>query len=223
VADKFTHGQISELADLFQVPPAMVSGSNKTERVGNLIRRLDPKHLEELVATVFGDGFVQPSMTSEGAMKAEAAVRAACVVDGPADSQPVAAPANVVAQLGFKPIVLDEQADAGRTIIEKFEAHAARAVYAVVMLTADDIGASKASPQQLRPRARQNVILELGYFAARLGRAKVCAVHESGVEIPSDYAGVLYVPLDSGGAWKLRVAKEMKAVGLPVDLNHLSS
>jgi len=49
----------------------------------------------------------------------------------------------------------------------------------------------------------------------------VCAIHEADVEIPSDFAGVLYVQMDPAGAWKLKVAREMKAAGLMVDLNLL--
>jgi predicted nucleotide-binding protein len=63
------------------------------------------------------------------------------------------------------------------------------------------------------------VILELGYFLGRLGRRRVCALYQDGVEIPSDYSGVLYVRLDEGGAWRLQLAKELKAAGLPVDMN----
>jgi len=54
---------------------------------------------------------------------------------------------------------------------------------------------------------------------APLGRNRVCALYEDGVEIPSDYAGVAFVPLDAAGAWRLDLAKEMQAAGLPVDLN----
>jgi predicted nucleotide-binding protein len=71
-----------------------------------------------------------------------------------------------------------------------------------------------------KPRARQNVILELGYFLGRLGRNRVCALYRSGVEIPSDYAGVLFTELDEGGGWRLQLAKELKAAGLPVDMNN---
>jgi len=39
------------------------------------------------------------------------------------------------------------------------------------------------------------------------------------VEIPSDYSGVLYVELTEGGGWRLELAKELKAAGLPVDMN----
>ena len=113
-------------------------------------------------------------------------------------------------------VVLREQPNCGRTIIEKFEDYGDVA-FAVVLLTPDDHGAVTGG--QTKPRARQNVILELGYFLGRLGRNRVCALYQETVEIPSDYSGVLYVPLDTTGGWRLSLAKELKAAGLPVDMN----
>jgi predicted nucleotide-binding protein len=117
-------------------------------------------------------------------------------------------------------IVLRELPNQGRTIIEKFENYA-DVGFAVVLLTPDDAGAAGIvlSPDELRPRARQNVIFELGYFIGRLGRKNVCALYEEGVEIPSDYDGVLYTKFDAGGAWRFELARELKAVGIPVDVN----
>lgn len=116
-------------------------------------------------------------------------------------------------------VILREQPNEGRTIIEKFEDYA-EVGFAVVLLTADDRGAaSNVLYDAQKPRARQNVILELGYFLGRLGRNRVCALYELGVEIPSDYSGVLYLLLDEQGAWRLSLAREMKAAGLPVDMN----
>jgi predicted nucleotide-binding protein len=63
------------------------------------------------------------------------------------------------------------------------------------------------------------VILELGFFLGKLGREQVCSLYEDGVEIPSDYQGVLFLKLDKDGAWRLRLAKELKEAGLPIDLN----
>jgi predicted nucleotide-binding protein len=65
--------------------------------------------------------------------------------------------------------------------------------------------------------ARQNVLIELGYFTGKLGRNRVCALHRGNIEIPTDYIGVLYLPLDDGG--QLRLAKELKAAGFDVDMN----
>jgi predicted nucleotide-binding protein len=126
--------------------------------------------------------------------------------------------ARFLERLNVGVTVLHEQADMGRTIIEKFEDHASVG-YAIVLLTADDVGGRRTTPNDLKPRARQNVILEMGYFLGALRRTHVCALLEDGVEVPSDLSGVLYVPLDSAGAWKLRLAKEMKAAGIAVDLN----
>ncbi|MCK4176995.1 TIR domain-containing protein [Aciditerrimonas ferrireducens] len=116
---------------------------------------------------------------------------------------------------GSPPTILHEQANRGRTIIEKFEGHAGEAGFAVVLLTGDDVGGVKGG--SLQPRARQNVVLELGFFMGRLGRSHVVALHEQGVELPSDLDGILYVPL--AGDWKLELAREMRAAGIDVDLN----
>jgi Predicted nucleotide-binding protein containing TIR-like domain len=126
--------------------------------------------------------------------------------------------ARFLERLGLGVTILHEQPDKGRTIIEKFEANASVG-YAVVLLTGDDVGAPRTSPNDLKPRARQNVLLELGYFLGTLGRTHVCALREEGVEVPSDLSGVLYVPFDAAGAWKLRLATEIKAAGIDVDLN----
>ena len=69
-------------------------------------------------------------------------------------------------------------------------------------------------------RARPNVLFELGYFIGTLGRDRVCALHETGVEILSDYSGVIYVTLDANNAWRLHLARELKAAGLPIDMNN---
>jgi predicted nucleotide-binding protein len=116
---------------------------------------------------------------------------------------------------GRKPTVLREQPNAGRTILEKFEEHAAVAAYAVVLLTADDEGGL--AGDTAHARARQNVIFELGFFFAQLGRKRVAVLVHQGVEKPSDIDGLVYIDLDSGGAWKHTLAKELAAVGISVD------
>ena len=126
--------------------------------------------------------------------------------------------ARFLEKLNLNITILHEQPNLGRTIIEKFEDHSGVG-YAVVLLTGDDVGNSKEQKDNLKPRARQNVIYELGFFMGKLGRTHVCALKTDGVEEPSDLSGVLYIPLDSGGAWKLRLAGEIKAAGIGIDLN----
>ena len=124
--------------------------------------------------------------------------------------------ARFIERIGFEAIILSEQANQGRTIIEKIEAHD-DVGFAVVLLTPDDVGGKTAD--SLRPRARQNVLLELGYFIARLGRTRVCALAKGELEIPTDFAGVVWEPLDDGGAWKTALARELKATGYGIDWN----
>lgn len=126
--------------------------------------------------------------------------------------------ARFLEKLDLHPIILHEQPNKGRTIIEKFEANA-DVGFAVVLLTPDDVG-GLASDGKLAPRARQNVILELGYFIGKLGRARVCVLHAKELEVPSDIHGVLYVPYDDGGGgWRLKLGYEIKAAGIEIDMN----
>lgn len=118
-------------------------------------------------------------------------------------------------------MILHEQPNQGRTIIEKFEVSSSDVAFAVVLLTPDDVGGIKEDPPNLQLRARQNVILELGYFLGRLGRTRVCALHRGGVELPSDYQGVLYIEFDSAGAWRAKLAQEFVEAKLTINLQGL--
>lgn len=115
-------------------------------------------------------------------------------------------------------VVLREQPNRGRTIIEKFEDYAAATSFAVVLLTADDLGRARTEDED-RGRARQNVVFESGFFVAKLGRGRVAMMHDPGVELPSDLAGILYIPLD--GDWKLQLSSELEEAGVNVDRHRL--
>lgn len=134
--------------------------------------------------------------------------------------------ARTLEQLGLKPIILHEQEDYGNTIIEKFESNATDVGFAVVLLTADDMGISrkdieKSNTENREPqaskRARQNVVFEMGYFMGKLDRAHVFLLLEDGVEKPGDLDGIVYTPIDSEGMWKIKLAKRLKAVGYKVN------
>lgn len=126
--------------------------------------------------------------------------------------------ARFLESLDLKPMILHERPDGGRTIIEKFEQHA-DVGFAVALLTPDDVGALKGDESNLKPRARQNVIFEFGYFIGKLGRKRVCALVKGDVEKPSDYDGVLYIPLDDSGGWKTGLIRELKHAEFEVDAN----
>jgi predicted nucleotide-binding protein len=126
--------------------------------------------------------------------------------------------ARLLTKLKLNPIILHEQPNMANTIIEKLEKNS-YVSFCVVLLTPDDKGGAIGGEE--KNRARQNVIFELGYFMAKLGRKNVCALYSDNVELPSDFQGILYVPLDPGGSWQFTLAKELKAAGLEVDLNLL--
>ncbi len=126
--------------------------------------------------------------------------------------------ARFLTHIGLEPIILHEQPNQGRTIIEKFQDYA-DVSYAIALFTPDDVGANVRTPEALQARARQNVIFEFGYFIGKLGRKYTCALVMKGVERPSDYDGVLYIPVDESERWRFDLVKELKAVSFDIDAN----
>lgn len=138
--------------------------------------------------------------------------------------------ARVVATLGLNSIILHEQPNEGRTIIEKFESNAGKINFAIILLSADDWAESEELLKKVRKeeiktylkkRARQNVVFEMGYFIGRLSRANVFILLQEGVEKPGDLDGIVYTPYDTAGAWNIKLVKELKVAGYDVDANKL--
>ena len=127
--------------------------------------------------------------------------------------------ANFLRKIELTPTILHEEANLGKTIIEKFESHASEVGYAIGILTGDDVGGLNSDNPELKPRARQNVILESGYFMGLLGRDKVSLLYENGVDLPSDLFGIVYISIDANDAWQLSLAKNMRAAGIQIDMN----
>jgi predicted nucleotide-binding protein len=127
--------------------------------------------------------------------------------------------ARFLEQLGVQPVILQEQINRGMTVIEKFEDFASRAGFAVVLMTPDDFGYPAGKEEEKQHRPRQNVVLELGYFAAKLGREKTFVLTKGDVEMPSDVLGLVYEPMDRSEGWKMKLARELKAAGFQIDLN----
>lgn len=130
--------------------------------------------------------------------------------------------ARSVEKLGLEPIILHEQPNKGRTIIEKFEFYS-DVGFAIILLSGDDKGYVKSEiPKKARLRARQNVIFEMGFFIGKLGRERVLLLLENDVEHPSDIDGVVYTPYDGDdGSWRGKLIQELKAHRYDVDANKL--
>jgi predicted nucleotide-binding protein len=123
--------------------------------------------------------------------------------------------ARLIERAGLHAVILHEQPNQGRTVAEKLADHGGAAGFAVVILTPDDVGGT--DKDHLQPRARQNVVGELFWFAGKLGRSRVCALMKGKVEIPSDFAGVVYTDMDDRGAWKGELLRELSAAGYTVN------
>lgn len=123
--------------------------------------------------------------------------------------------ANFLYSIKLEPIVLEDQANAGDTIIEKYEKHA-KAGYGIAILSPDDVGCLKEdAPDGLKSRARQNVIFELGYMFASISRHCVAVLMtDSNIERPTNIEGIVWIHLDQGGGWKHKLLKELRAAGL---------
>jgi predicted nucleotide-binding protein len=172
--------------------------------------------------------YSQPSL-SQGAISSQAATGGASkpnvfIVHGQ-DTEFLREVERLVVKLDASPIILSDKPSMGATILEKFEREGSPVDFALVLLSPDDIGAPAprhgSSQIEWKARARQNVILELGYFIGKLGRGKVAVLYKGkDLELPSDIHGLVYIPMN--GSWELAVAKEMRAAKLPIDLNRLA-
>lgn len=125
--------------------------------------------------------------------------------------------ARFIEKIGFEAIILHEQASKGKTIIEKIEDNT-NVGFAIILYTPCDVGGKEGN---LKARARQNVVFEHGFLMAKIGRNNVCALVKDSVETPNDISGVVYIAMDSEGAWEFKIAKEMKESGYDIDSNKI--
>lgn len=128
--------------------------------------------------------------------------------------------ARFIEKLGLKPIILHEQVNSGKTIIEKIEEYS-NVGFGIVVYTSCDKGCKNGEEANLSNRARQNVVFEHGYLIGKIGRKNVCALVKSDIETPNDISGVVYIPMDSDESWHLKIAKELKSSSYNIDLNKL--
>jgi predicted nucleotide-binding protein len=126
----------------------------------------------------------------------------------------------VLRRLNLDPYILQNNDGGSKTIIEALEQQIYReAAFGIVLMTPDDFGYSKAKGEAERqPRARQNVILEMGMVFASLGRERMVILKKGALEIPSDIDGVLRLEFnDHVKEVAVRLATRMKTAGIEID------
>lgn len=117
------------------------------------------------------------------------------------------------------PVILDQQASSGQTIIEKLEEYGADVGYAIVLATPDDEGKA-VNEESYKFRVRQNVVLELGMFLAKLGRNKVAILlkEDKNFEKPSDIQGLIYIPFQNKvDEVAINLIRELSRQGINID------
>lgn len=126
---------------------------------------------------------------------------------------------------GLEPLILDQLASEGQTIIEKLETYIAEVGFCVVLATPDDEGHRANHPDEKAYRARQNVVLELGMLLALLGRKRVAILQkqQEKMERPSDIQGLIYLPFKDDLQKEVGVllGKEMARQGYKIDISRL--
>lgn len=175
----------------------------KVENLKNLVRKVELLKSSEILPKNEGkiDLFVEKSKVF--------------IVHGHDDLAKIET-ARFIEQLGFKPIILHEQANAGKTIIEKIENYS-DVGFGIVLYTPCDIGTEKGNETDFRNRARQNVVFEHGFLIGKIGRENVAAIVKGDIETPNDISGVVYIIMEKD--WKLELAKELRNSGYHVDMN----
>ncbi|WP_248308056.1 nucleotide-binding protein [Bosea sp. AS-1] len=192
------------------------NGNNISRNLQNMVSQMIVPFARDFIDHVKAKTGVIEA-TTVGRSAAKPAARKVFIVHG-RDEGPREAVARFLEKLQFEAVILHERANQGRTIIEKIEAHG-DVGFAVVLLTPDDEGKFKGETP--RPRPRQNVLLELGYFIGLLGRSRVCALKSGEMEVPSDFGGVVYTAYDASRGWQQELARELQAAGFEIDWNKI--
>ncbi|WP_299062071.1 nucleotide-binding protein [uncultured Actinomyces sp.] len=119
---------------------------------------------------------------------------------------------------GLRPRILADVASEGDNLLDKLARYVDSSNFAVVIMSGDDFGyLASESDDRKKPRARQNVVFELGFCIAKLGKKNVTVLHEEGVDIPSDFNGVVYISLSQD--WKMELVRELKAAGVDASVD----
>lgn len=126
----------------------------------------------------------------------------------------------VLRRLGLDPYILQNNDGESKTLIEALEQRIYKeAAFGIVLLTPDDYGYPKNKTDEDRqPRARQNVILELGMVLASLGRERMVLLKKGALEMPTDVSGIIYLEFnDHVKEISVKLVARMKNAGIEID------
>ena len=126
---------------------------------------------------------------------------------------------DFIQSIGLEPIILHEQIDKSQTVIEKFLSESEDIEFAIVLFSPDDIGKLNEQGEEFEGRARQNVVLEYGFFVGKLGRENTYALVKNGTVLPNDMSGLIYNKFS--GEWKLSLMRLLSSKGYKVDMKNL--
>jgi predicted nucleotide-binding protein len=123
-----------------------------------------------------------------------------------------------IEKVGLQAYSFQEQTNGSHSIMEKFGKFS-NINFAILLITPEDLIPPEDKLMGKKSWISQNVIFELGFLVGKLGLGRVCVLYHEGMEIPFDFSDIVCVPMDTRGRWRLLVAKEIKQVGIEVDLN----
>ena len=124
---------------------------------------------------------------------------------------------NLLRQLGLTPVILNQEANKGMTLIEKLDMYS-DVGFAIILYTPCDKAKDSQKKGKYNWRARQNVVFEHGFLYAKLGKSNIAVLKLGDIEMPSDISGIAYV---ESGEWRYILAQELQEAGIPVDKNKI--
>lgn len=135
--------------------------------------------------------------------------------------------AHVLEQTGNDEVaIVNDHPEERARLLEQIGEQQPPTRYAIVLLTADDIGAARlesAEEPYFTTRAGQGVVFEMGFLVAALTPGRVCVLYEDGVELPCELTGISHVRLDLAGTWQPKLLLALRRAGFDYDLNRLAA
>lgn len=184
---------------------------------------LDPIDAKRFAAFAAEDA---RAATGQSAHAAEAPAPDSVFVVHGHDEEALREVCNELVNFGVRAVVLSQLEGSAQSLLQKFFSTSKEARFAIVLLTSDDFGASRVqyeaegvADRALQFRARQNVILKLGFFYGYLGWEKVFVLLKKSVKVfpnferPSDLDGAIFDPIDESGKWKISLAQKLRLAG----------